>query len=87
MDNVDIGFMACRELVPDVWDLADYVGDSMAEVLAAVDSLTDGDSGGPVAKKKAAKTTTPAKKTATAKKTAASGTTPPTRKTAAAAQT
>ena len=27
MDNVDIGFMACRELVPDVWSLADYVED------------------------------------------------------------
>ena len=39
MDNVDIGFMACRELVPDVWDLADYVGDSMAELLAAVDAM------------------------------------------------
>ena len=39
MDNVDIGFMACRELVPDVWDLADYVQDSMTELLAAVDGI------------------------------------------------
>ncbi|MGH9274519.1 MAG: WS/DGAT domain-containing protein [Acidimicrobiales bacterium] len=39
MDNVDIGFMACRELVPDVWDLADYVEDAMAELLAAVKEL------------------------------------------------
>ena len=23
MDNVDIGFMACRELIPDVWSLVD----------------------------------------------------------------
>jgi diacylglycerol O-acyltransferase / wax synthase len=41
MDNVDIGFMACRELVPDVWDLADYVDDAMAELLAAVDQMVD----------------------------------------------
>ncbi|MGK2950431.1 MAG: wax ester/triacylglycerol synthase family O-acyltransferase [Acidimicrobiales bacterium] len=36
MDNVDIGFMACRELVPDVWDLVDHVEASMAELLAAI---------------------------------------------------
>jgi WS/DGAT/MGAT family acyltransferase len=36
MDHVDIGFMVCRELVPDVWDLADHVGDAMDELLAAV---------------------------------------------------
>ncbi len=41
LDHVDIGFMACRELVPDVWDLVDHVGDAMAELLAAVD---DGES-------------------------------------------
>ncbi len=35
MDNVDIGFMACRELVPDVWDLAAHVDEAMAELLAA----------------------------------------------------
>ena len=36
MDNVDIGFMVCRELVPDVWDLADKVGEAMDELLLAV---------------------------------------------------
>ena len=36
MDNVDIGFMACRELIPDVWSLVDYVQDSMEELLKAV---------------------------------------------------
>jgi WS/DGAT/MGAT family acyltransferase len=35
MDNVDIGFMACRELVPDVWSLVDYVDDAMQELLDA----------------------------------------------------
>ena len=39
MDSVDIGFMACRELVPDVWDLADHVQSSMAELLDAVKHL------------------------------------------------
>lgn len=39
MDNVDIGFMACRELVPDVWDLVDYVGEAMAELLAAIEPV------------------------------------------------
>jgi WS/DGAT/MGAT family acyltransferase len=38
MDNVDIGFMACRELVPDVWKLADHVDDAMTELLKAVDA-------------------------------------------------
>ena len=38
MDNVDIGFMVCRELVPDVWKLADYVQEAMAELLKAIDA-------------------------------------------------
>ena len=57
MDNVDIGFMACRELVPDVWDLVDYVGEAMDELLAAI---------APV-KKKAPVKKAPAKKKATVK--------------------
>ncbi len=36
MDNVDVGFMACRELIPDVWSLAGYVQESMDELLAAI---------------------------------------------------
>ena len=38
MDHVDIGFVACRELVPDVWTLADHAEAAMAELLAAVDA-------------------------------------------------
>jgi diacylglycerol O-acyltransferase / wax synthase len=38
MDNVDIGFMACRELIPDVWSLVDFVEDSMQELLKAVEA-------------------------------------------------
>lgn len=34
-DRVDIGFMACRELIPDVWDLPDHVDAAMAELLDA----------------------------------------------------
>ncbi len=35
-DHVDIGFMACRDLVPDVWSLVDCAEDAMAELLSAV---------------------------------------------------
>ncbi len=35
MDHVDIGFMVCRELVPDVWRLVDHTQDAMTELLAA----------------------------------------------------
>ena len=38
MDNVDIGFMVCRELVPDVWSLVSHVEDAMTELLKAVDA-------------------------------------------------
>ena len=60
MDNVDIGFMACRELIPDVWSLAGYVQDSMDELLAAI--------GQP--RTKPAKTKAPGKKKGSAKKVA-----------------
>jgi diacylglycerol O-acyltransferase len=35
LGNMDFGFMACAELVPDVWDLAEHIETSMAERLAA----------------------------------------------------
>ena len=35
LDNVDFGFLAAAELVPDVWDMADDVDKAMAELLAA----------------------------------------------------
>jgi hypothetical protein len=34
-DGVDVGFMACRELVPDLWDMAGHVEGAMAELLDA----------------------------------------------------
>lgn len=36
--SVDIGFMACRELIPDVWDLADATERAMAELSTAADA-------------------------------------------------
>lgn len=39
-DNVDFGFLAAAELVPDVWDLADHIEDAMAELLAAAAAET-----------------------------------------------
>jgi WS/DGAT/MGAT family acyltransferase len=42
MDNVDFGFLAGAELVPDVWDLADYIDGAMAELLAAAAAAEDG---------------------------------------------
>jgi len=31
--NLDFGFIVCRELVPDVWDLCGYLHDALAELL------------------------------------------------------
>ena len=39
LDNVDFGFLAGAELVPDVSELADHIDDAMAELLAAADAL------------------------------------------------
>jgi diacylglycerol O-acyltransferase / wax synthase len=38
-DNVDFGFLAGAELVPDLWDLADHVDSAMAELLDAAEAL------------------------------------------------
>jgi WS/DGAT/MGAT family acyltransferase len=34
--RLDFGFIACRELVPDVWDMTRYLQDAMQELLDAV---------------------------------------------------
>ncbi len=39
-DAVDFGFMVCRELVPDVWDMADGVEEACKELLAAAAATT-----------------------------------------------
>jgi hypothetical protein len=35
LDSIDIGFMVCRELVPDVWDMAEAVRPALDELLDA----------------------------------------------------
>jgi diacylglycerol O-acyltransferase / wax synthase len=37
--NLDFGFIACRELVPDLWVLSDLLEESMAELLAYCDPV------------------------------------------------
>ncbi|HKY64853.1 MAG TPA: wax ester/triacylglycerol synthase family O-acyltransferase [Acidimicrobiales bacterium] len=39
LDNVDFGFLAGAELVPDVWDMADVVTEAMDDLLAAADEI------------------------------------------------
>ena len=34
--NLDFGFIACRELVPDVWLLTELLQDAMKELLASI---------------------------------------------------
>jgi diacylglycerol O-acyltransferase / wax synthase len=34
--SIDFGLIACRELVPDVWNLIDYLADALAELLELV---------------------------------------------------
>ena len=34
--SLDFGFIACRELVPDLWDMTGYLEDAMQELLDAV---------------------------------------------------
>ncbi len=71
-ERVDIGFMACRELVPDVWDLPDHVDAAMAELLAAAGlaSVVDAPAPAPAAasKKAATKKRAPRKKAAVKKR-------------------
>jgi hypothetical protein len=35
MDAIGFGFIACRELMPDLWDLAEAVPDAVAELVEA----------------------------------------------------
>jgi WS/DGAT/MGAT family acyltransferase len=37
MDAIGFGMIACRELMPDLWDLADAVPDALAELVRAAD--------------------------------------------------
>jgi diacylglycerol O-acyltransferase len=70
-DRVDLGFMVCRELVPDVWDMAAHVDEAMAELLAAVDGPQAGEQAPAKEQAAPAKRTPATKKAAPAKKKAA----------------
>jgi hypothetical protein len=57
MDHMGFGFIACRELMPDLWELADAVPEALAELTKAL----NGSSSSAPAKKTAAKKTTSTK--------------------------
>ena len=38
MGHVDFGVIACRELVPDVWDIADGFGEAVLELRKLADA-------------------------------------------------
>lgn len=42
-DHLDFGLIACRELVPDVWDLKEYFEESLAELVRLSENLTEGE--------------------------------------------
>ena len=68
--RLDFGFLACRELVPDVWDMMDMLHESLDELLTAIEPPPPKSPVNTTPAKKAATKKTPTKKTA-AKKTAA----------------
>ncbi len=37
LDRLDFGLVACRELVPDVWDLTDYLAEGLEELVKLAD--------------------------------------------------
>lgn len=39
VDNINWGFIACRELMPDLWDLAEAIPDAQSELLKAAQSV------------------------------------------------
>ncbi len=43
VDNISWGFIACRELMPDLWDLAGAIPDAQAELLKAAQSVNASD--------------------------------------------
>jgi diacylglycerol O-acyltransferase len=68
MDHMGFGFIACRELMPDLWELADAVPDALADLTKAL----NGSSAVPVGKKSPSKAAPrkPAAKKSAAKKAA-----------------
>jgi diacylglycerol O-acyltransferase / wax synthase len=62
--SLDFGLIACREMVPDVWNLITYLQDALAEMLALVPASST------TAPRKTAAAKKPPQKTAAAKRTA-----------------
>ncbi len=52
LDKIDFGFLGCRELLPDIDDLAAAVPDALAELAKAVDARN-----GPAAPRRAKQST------------------------------
>jgi diacylglycerol O-acyltransferase / wax synthase len=52
MDTIGFGFIACKELMPELWDLSDAIPDAVAELLEAAKKIESKTK--PAAKKKAA---------------------------------
>jgi diacylglycerol O-acyltransferase len=73
MDHMGFGFIACRELMPDLWELANGVPDALAELGKALNGSSEPTRSQPVkrspAKKSAAKKA-PVRKTSAGKTTA-----------------
>ena len=40
LDTVEVGIMACREIVPDVWEIADSVSDALADLVKAASEVS-----------------------------------------------
>jgi WS/DGAT/MGAT family acyltransferase len=40
MENVDFGFIACRETVPGLWDLAGFINDALGELVKEAEAVT-----------------------------------------------
>ncbi len=40
LDQIGFGFISCRELMPQLWDLADAVPPALAELVAAADAIS-----------------------------------------------
>jgi WS/DGAT/MGAT family acyltransferase len=55
--NLDFGLLSCRELMPNIWDLMDYLGDALLELKQAAKELDD-----PTAEPAGFPSTTPPKK-------------------------
>jgi hypothetical protein len=57
MDSVGFGFISCRELMPDLWDLADAVPAALKELVDAAKAMEKAEAKPPAAQRSAASRT------------------------------